>query len=363
MLETIREYASEKLRGAGEEQRIRDCHVEFFLKLAEELEPRLERAEQQVWLDQLEAELDNVRAAIDWALAGGQTVTALRIVGALRRFWLIRNHDTEGIERVKAILSRPDATQPTSARLKTLNTYCFLLWAQGKLMEVQSFIEEAILLGIKLEDSWNTAFAFLWAGISAAEQGDHWRARMYLQQSRVEWHDAGDVTYEAVSLIFLGENAMFHRDFVQAKELFTAALQRFREVKDYSFLGMVLRRLGQVAIVQGEPSMAVSLIREGLVYNWNIRDYRGTCACLAALADVSAAQGRIERAARLFGVVEAILEFTQIPLLPFDQQEYERNGDWLRFQLEGAIFSKPWSEGRAMELEQAITFALEEVKV
>jgi non-specific serine/threonine protein kinase len=360
MLETIREYAFNKLRDAGEEENVRNCHLAYFVKLVEELEPKLERAEQQVWLDRLEFELDNLRSAIDWALASLQTIAALREVAGLRRFWLIRNHDSEGMERLRTILSRSEAAQPTSARLKALNTYFFLLWAHGKLIDVQALIEEALALGVKLEDSWNTAFTFLWAGVSAAERGDYFNAQLYLRQSRAEWHDAGDATYEAISLVFLGENAMLHNHFALARELFEVALQRFREVKDYPFLGIVLRRLGQLAVSQGDLSLAASLIREALVCNWNIRDYRGTGACFAALADVSATQGRIERAARLFGVVESILAFTQIPLLPFDQQEYERNGDRLRFQLDGAIFSKPWSEGRAMKLEHAVSFALEE---
>src|SRR6266540_1252890 len=92
MLETIREYAREKLREVEEEERVRNSHLEFFVKLVEEYEPKLERAEQQVWLDRLETELDNVRTAIDWALASQQTVAVLRVVGGLRRFWLIRNH-------------------------------------------------------------------------------------------------------------------------------------------------------------------------------------------------------------------------------------------------------------------------------
>jgi len=359
MLETIREYAREKLREVEEEERVRNSHLEFFVKLVEEYEPKLERAEQQVWLDRLETELDNVRTAIDWALASQQTVAALRVVGGLRRFWLIRNHDSEGIERVKTLLGRSDTMQPTSARLKALNTYFFMLWAHGKLMEVQSLIEEALALGVKLEDTWNTAFAFLWAGVSAAEQGDYLQAQSYLKQSRAEWQDSGDITAEAMSLVFLGEIAISQNDSDRAESLFEAALQRFREAKDYPFLGMTLRRLGQLAMNEGDLLNATVFVREGLGYNWNIHDYRGAGACLAALAAVSTAQGQIENAAQLFGVVEAILEFTHIPLLPFDQQQYEHNLSQLHNQLDEKRFSKFWAEGKAMKIEEAIPYALE----
>lgn len=362
LLETIRQYALEKLAGIGEAAAIHSQHLEFFINLVEKAEPELERAAQGAWLDRLETELDNMRSAIDWALTSLQTISALRMVAGLRRFWLIRNHDAEGIERVRILLSLPDAMEPTSARLKGLNTYFFMLWAHGKLTGVQPLIEEALALGVKLEDRWNTAFAFLWAGVSAVEQGDYLHARYYLEQSRKEWKDSGDTIAVAMSLAFLGEIAIIQNDSALAEDLFETALQQFKQVQDYPFLGMMLRRLGQLAMYQGDLLKAAAFIREGLVYNWNIHDYRGTGACLAALAAVSAIQGQTERAAQLSGIVEAMLEFSHIPLLPFDQQQYERNVSWLHRQFDEKSLSKFWAQGKAMTMGQAIEFALKETK-
>jgi len=264
---------------------------------------------------------------------------------------------------MKTILSRPDASLPTSARLKAMNAYFFMLWPQGKLMEVRPLIEEALELGIKLEDRWNMAFTFVWAGMMAAGEGDYARVTSYLQQSHEKWQESGDETYKAMSLVFLGDIYMFQHEYNHAEALYEEANPRFREVRDYPVLALILRRLGQLALKKGELNRATALIRESLIHNWNVHDYRGTGACLAALAAVSMAQKKPGRATKLFGAVDAVLQSAQIPLLPFDQQEYERNMSQLRGQLDGSVFEKAWSNGRVTPLEQTIEFALKETKV
>ena len=362
LLETIRQYAQEKLNEADAVE-VRNRHLEFYVKLAEDVEDQLELVNQGAWLDQLEVEIDNVRAAIDWAMASVQIVLALRLVGALRRFWVIRNHDAEGRERIKAILDHPDAMQPTSARLKTLNTYFFMLWPNGKLNEAESLIEEAIKLGASLGDRRQEAFTLLWAGVSATEKGDYSRARFNLEQSCEKWEDYGRNADLAISLVFLGEIAMFEGDPIRAERFFETAISPFREVKDYPFVGMVIRRLGQLALKKGQLHQAITLIRESLVYNWEIHDYRGIGACLAAFAAVSMEQRQYEHAANLFGVVNAFFQSTHIPLLPFDQYEYERNVNQLRAQLDKAVFEKAWSSGLAMPWQRAVESSLKEAEV
>jgi hypothetical protein len=111
---------------------------------------------------------------------------------------------------------------------------------------------------------------------------------------------------------------------------------------------------------QGDLAKATTLIKQSLQHNWAVHDYRGTGASLAALAALSLVQGETERAIKLLGVVDAVLEFIRTPLLSFDQQEYEHNVSQLRTQFDGVVFEKAWSNGRAMPLEQAVEFALKE---
>jgi non-specific serine/threonine protein kinase len=304
-------------------------------------------------------EIDNIRAATDWASASNQIILALRMVGSLRRFWVIRSHDAEGLERTKTILEHPDALQPTMARLKAMNAYFFLLWPHSKINQTQVLIEEAIELGAELGDQREEAFALLWAGVSATEQGNYPRARLNLEQSREKWQDTSLGVELALSQFFLGEIAMFEGDTARAESLFETAILPVKEVKDYPFLGLGARRLGQIALKKGQFEKAFTLISESLDYNWKVRDYRGTGACLAVFAAVSMEKKKYTRAAQLFGAVDAVLESTHIPLLPFDQYEYELNRSQLRGQLEEKTYVKFWDKGKGMTIEEAISFALE----
>jgi hypothetical protein len=127
-------------------------------------------------------------------------------------------------------------------------------------------------------------------------------------------------------------------------------------------LAIPLRRLGQLAMFEGDLSKAEALITESLVSNWSVRDYRGVGACVAALGELTLQQGKPELSARLFGVVEGVLEFIKTTLLPFDQQRYERKVRELREQFESTALTEAWAEGRALPLEQAVEYALATLK-
>jgi non-specific serine/threonine protein kinase len=358
MLETIREYAREKLREAGEESMLRSRHLEFFLNMVEDVGPKLEGPEQKILLDQLETEIDNLRAGMDWTLEKKEVITALRFAGAFPRFWFIRAHHNEGVERLKMILDHPEAQQPTPERLRALNAYLFMLWPAGQLTEMQPRGEEALALGIELGDRWNSGFALLWLGISATAQGDYARARSYLEQSLEIWQGVKEKTYAAWSYVFRGEVAMLQGDTSDAQEFYVQSLPLLREAQDYPFLAIPLRRLGQLAMFQGDLQKAAAFIKESLQHNWKVHDFRGTGACLAALADLSLAQGKTERAIKMLAVADAILEFIRTPFLAFDQQRYEENVRKLRDEIDPRTFTKAWTEGHAMSFEQAVKFAL-----
>jgi predicted ATPase/DNA-binding SARP family transcriptional activator len=358
MLETIREYARERLREAGEEDLLRSRHLEFFLNMVEEVGPKLEGPEQKLLLDRLETEIDNLRAGMDWALENKEIITALRFAGAFPRFWFIRAHHNEGVERLRTILDRPDAMQPTPARLKALNAYLFMLWPSGQLAEIKPRGEEALALGIQLGDRWNSGFALLWLGVGATVQGDFPLARSYLEQSLEIWRELEEKTYAAWSYVFRGEVALLQGDTLDAQELYLQSLPLLRKAQDYPFLAIPLRRLGQLAMSQGDLPKATAFIKESLQHNWKVHDYRGTGASLAALAALSLAQGETERAIKLLGAADALLEFIRTPFLAFDQQQYEDNVGQLRDQIDRPTFMKAWTEGRAMPLEEAVEFAL-----
>lgn len=358
MLETISEYAREKLRQAGEADILRIRHLEFFLNLVEEIEPKLEGDMQKVWLDRLEAEIDNLRAGLDWALANEDIDVAARFAGALPRFWRVRGvYHMEGFERLKMILDRSDVMRPSAARLKALNAYLSLLWPWGRVTEIQSRGEEALELSMQLGDRRNSAFALLWLGMGATAQGDYPLARSYLEQSLEIWQGLEERTRVAWPFFFLGEVGMLQGDISRAQECYLQAARFWGEVQDHAVLAMPLRRLGQLAMSQGDLLKASAFIKESLQHNWKVQDSRGISMCLAALAALSLSQGESERAVKLLGVVDAVIELTT-SLTPFDQQQYEHNVSKLRDQIDRPTFIQAWMEGRGMTLEQAVELAL-----
>jgi tetratricopeptide (TPR) repeat protein len=299
-----------------------------------------------------------LRTSLDWALEHEEIDPALRLAGALRRFWFIRAHHNEGVERLKTILDHPKAMQPSQARLKALNAYFFMLWPT--LADMQPRGEEALALSIQLGDRWNSAFALLWLGVGATAQGDYSLARSYLEQSLEIWRQLKEKTYVAWPFVYLGEVALLQDDKPRAQELYLQAVPSLREAQDYPFLAIPLRRLGQLAMSQNDLPNAAALIKESLQLNWAVHDYRGVGACLVALASLSLVQGNNERAIKLMGVVDTVLEFIRTPFLAFDQKQYEHNISQIRDQLERPTFAKAWAQGRAMTLEQAVEFALKE---
>jgi non-specific serine/threonine protein kinase len=360
MLETIRQYTNEKLRETEENNRVGYRHLEFFVNLVEEIEASAEYPDQRY--ARLESELENLRLALDQALESHEIIAALQLfsaLGELRRFWITRNHYHEGVARLKTILAHPHATQSMSARLKALNMYFHMLWQSGELMDVQALMEEALALSMQLDDRRDIAFTLCYFGLSGIANGDYPLARSYLEQSLEIWQELQDLKFMGWSYGFLGEVAMFQDDTERAQTLYDQAILFLNKAKDYIFLALPIRRLGQLEILRGHLPKAKTFISESLQNNWAMRDYRGVGACLAIMGALSTAQSQENRAARLFGAVEVVLEFIQVPLFPFDQQQYERNVNKLRVTLNAPAFARSWMEGRMMTTEQAVAYALD----
>lgn len=359
MLETIRQYANEKLVEAEQDYSAHLRHLDFYLAIAEECERNSFSPEQSVFLDRLEAEIDNLRAAVDWALKNHQVIAALRLVSSMQRFWFMRAYPNEGLERLKLVLGLPEASQSSPERLKGLNAYLLLLWPSGRLSEFQPLIDEALELSATFGDRWNSAFALIWQGVSTSSKGDYALARSQLELSLAMYEDLNDRTYSGWVLAFLGEVASLQGDVARAQACYEQALPKLEGTKDIPFLAIPLRRLGQLALSQNKLVRAKAFLERSLADNWRLHDYRGVGACLAALGALSMAQGETLRAIVLFGAVATILETVGALLLPFDQQQYDRNLAAARAQADPATFEAALADGHAMSLEQAVAYALE----
>jgi predicted ATPase len=366
MLETIRQYALEKLVEVGEASFIRDQHLDFYLSLAEKSEAHIFGHESAIWINRLDRELDNIRAAMEWATNSGKAVAALRMAGSLVYFyyaWSARgNLLSEWQHRIQLALSRPEGTERTLARAKALNGLGFMYWADIYPTNRRLELEEALDIARELGDQWNTATALRYLGLLASMQGNYVEARSFLEQSLEIWRMMGPEGKVGLSwtLAFLGDVALNQNLSNEAASIYQESVAILREIADKNFLAYSVRRLGLLAWRERDFERATLLCQESLRLNRELGDLRGVIACVAGFADIAVAQGKFARAAQIMGVVETQLASMGMRLLPVDKMEYERNLAVLRAKLDEKTLSRFWTKGKGLSLDDAIVFALEE---
>lgn len=362
LLETIRQYALERLIERGETPAIRMRHLEYYLVLAEESEPYIYGSETAAWFRRLDKEIDNIRAAIEWSTSAGRADAALRILGALVYFWFAHGLvASEWHERVQQALARQEGKKRTIARAKALNGIGFMYWADIYPIDRRPELEEALSIAQELGDPWNTATALRNLGLIENIKGNYAHARGFLEESLTIWREMGrgESTEGARSLLFLGDLALNSDQAEQARILFEEAAGILKQVRDANFLAYILRRQAQLDWHEGHFQSATSLCEESLRLNQAVGDPRGVIACLAGFAAIAVARDEYDRAVQLMGAVESQLASVGIRLLYVDKMEYDRNLARLNANMEAKALAKHWEKGRALTLEQAIDFALQ----
>ena len=366
LLETIRQYALEKLAGSGEARATRDEHLEFFVRLAEQAEPNMFGRESPRWFRRLDRELDNIRTALEWATNSGKANVALNVAGSLVYFWFAHGlGGSEWHDRVQQALLRPEGKTPSLARAKALNGLGFMYWADVYPTDRRPELDEALRIGRELGDARTTATALRNLGLLENINGNYTKARMFLEQSLEIWREIGPSgkTGSTWTLIFLGDVALNHSHPEWARSLYEETVQILKELGDLNFLAYSVRRLAQLYWQEGHNYQAISQLQESLNLNREVADPRGIIACLAGFAAVALRQEQYQRAVQLMGAVESQLAALSIRLLYMDKLEYERNLTLLGSTMDQETFAKFWGQGKGMTLEETIAFALEEIRI
>ena len=359
MLETIRQYASEKLFDANEGDKVHERHLRFFLDMTNESKQELEKGNQTV-LENFESERGNLRAAIEWSQSGESADAGLELAAALLWYWALRGYLSEGIERLRSSLALSQTQARSQVRAKALNALGNLLSRQANFSEAKRILDEALVAGLALDDKWNIAKSYDSLGYIAAYQGNFDEANSYNGQSLEISRELGDNLGIIDSLEIIAETTLIRGDYPQALTIFEEELELARNVNHINNISYVVRRLGQIKLFQGELRPAINLFQESLSLNWQVGDKQAVAACLAAFGSVAMIRADMHRAAQLFGASEALSESIYSTLLPYDHDQYTRTVVALHNQLDKATFNSAWAAGRAMSMEQAIAFALEE---
>jgi len=299
MLETIREYALERLSAGEGVEPMRRRHAGHYVALAEKAEPELTGAQQREWLDCLEAEHDNLRAALSWALEQSAAEAAARLASSLWRFWYVRGYLSEGRRWLEQALTTGSAL-PAPLRAKALNGAGALAWAQGDYTSATALLKESLDAYRSLGDRRGTAGALNGLGVVAMAQGEYARAEAYYEESLALQREIGDRRGIAGALNNLGQIALTHYDYARAVSLYEESLELGRAIGERNVIALALLNWGRVAQVRGDYARSRALLEESLALQRELNDRRGTGLSLANLGTLALHERDFDRAASLY---------------------------------------------------------------
>jgi predicted ATPase len=410
MLEVIREFAVERLEERGEIEEARQRHALYFMALAEESEVPLSGADQIPWLNRLEAEYDNLLAALRWSVLRDPEV-GLRLAGALKHFWWIRGNFSEGRTWLAAALEAyPTPASTLSARESpeiavaqdyrakalygvgalaseqgdfelarlaynecltiaralghrrsiavSLGALGDLAINQGDFARALPLLEESLAIRRELGDKWGIAVMFSSLGLIAHMQGDYATARSYHEESLIIWQELGEKFRIAESLDHLGIVSLAEGDYAKARPLLEESLTIRRQLGHKWGIATSLGHLASLAHVEGDHTLARRLYEESLIIQRDIGNKTGFASVLCELAEVATTTGDATRGAKLLGIVAGLCEGIKVPLDAESRAVYERSLDSAKEQLGDEAFDKACADGRTMPIEEAVDYAL-----
>jgi non-specific serine/threonine protein kinase len=403
-LETLRQYAAERLRETGEETKLRNRQIDWCISFAESTQPALVGPEQAIWLARLEREHDNFRSALSWALANRQDAEPLlRLAGALYPLWWHHDHLTEGRAWLAHALDRDADTTRSSesrrhARVRSLLGAGVLARSQSDYRAADTMLTAAVSLARELDDTAAIADSLFWLGSNAyllgerqrahtaseesltlwrklrnplgmshalgtlafiaGADGDDQKARELLQERMSYAREAGDIRSIAAVSVHLGIVAYQHGDTDNARELLESSYHSFQELDAPAMIAWVLRHLATVSGDQGDVVKAEQLYRESMTLSQRVGATWGMVECLEGLAQLALASAEPERAVRLFGCAAGVRENIGLPLTGRLAARFEGAFARLRASLGARRFEAAWQAGRTLSLNDAVSYVL-----
>jgi predicted ATPase len=393
MLPTIRAYAADRLATIGEAEAVRRAHAAYYLELAERAGREIPGPSQTAWLDRLDAEYGNLRAALEWAVEQPDAELPLRLASILTPFWQVRGYLREGYDWIERALAKGASADPAvrAAALFGLGRLAFDL---GDYARAREWFEASLTLRRRLGNRRDVAESLTNLGFAVAAQGDTGRARSLQEEARAIWSELGERRGVATSLYrlgdlirdegdFAGARALYHeslanlselKDVIQTAYLYCAlgitdrlegdgvaaarsarqGLALFRQVGDKMGIANALLELGHAFRLRGDDRRAERSYAEALSLVRELESQPGMVEGLEAMAGVAAARGRAPHAARLCGAATAWRKLLAHPFVPAaDRVPQER----LAGELEQAA-GEAFAAGRSLTLEQAVAEAL-----
>jgi predicted ATPase len=356
MLETIREFAAERLAASGDADEIELGHAGWFLSLAEEAEPHLFSTSAGRWLDRLEGELDNIRTALSTLETSGETERVLRLAGSLAEFWSVKGHLTEGRRRIERALEAD--RRPTAARAKALNGAADLAHGSGDDAAARVRAEEGLALNRTLGDTWGTADSLLLLGINSIHTGGLAKAEEFIEQSLLLYRQLGDERNALEATRFLAWAYYELGDLARARMLTEDNLRRARALGDKQIEGRSLVSLAGDAIDEGRGKEAGRLLKDAYRVNRELGDDYFAPFIVCRLANALAVEGRADPAARVLSSGRALLEEIGAAEGWTAKRNEETRATALS-ELGETAFAEAWERGRTLTADEAVALAFD----
>ena len=359
MLEPVRQYALEKLEESREAGMVGRSHAAFFLALAERAYPEVLGERQVEWLERLEQEYDNLRAAMSWALDADDGATGVRMGWTLWYFWWARSYHREGRRWMEEVLK---CALPPALRGRALVVAGTLAYGHGDYERCERYSEEGLELSRQVGDELGAAWAQVGLGLSAMSGSDYEAATAHFQEALRSFRQLDESYGVAHVTNFLGMVALMRGDEGQATPMFEEGLAVARRIGDRSSTYIALYNLAFVALSRSDYDGAAPLLEEGVTLSEQMGDRANVAYCLEGLAVVANARGAAERSGRLIGAAERLHEAVGVPVYVYYEPHrsmYERTVAAVGSRLGGEVFEEARERGREMTFEQAVAYALE----
>jgi predicted ATPase/class 3 adenylate cyclase len=407
LLETIRQYARDKLLEAGEAEELRNLHLEYHARLTETAEEELYSTMALKWVNRLEADYDNIRAAFEWGMEK-DVFAALRMGGALPFFWFRRGYEAEALPMLREALERAkqiplgngeEARARSRIIAKAWQGISFLAFSQGDVPAASAAAQECARMARQLNDVPLLAFVLTFEAESKMMSGhfdkveeivkevqslvkdsndpfalgmasgmigtrmmlmggDEEKARALVDQALQALKNEKNIFGHTILLFGMAMGARYRGRFEEARKQFVPLLQIFQDMGDFHRANMVQSEMAHMERAEGKLTSAGAIYRETILV-WKRLGHRAAVANqLECYAFIAKAQEQPERAVHLLGAAEALREMIQIDMSQLERVEYEREVADLKKNMSEADFNAAWEKGRSMTLDEAVELAL-----
>ncbi len=351
MLRVVREYALESLEASDEAETMRRRHAEYFLAIGEEAEPHLQAVRGAEWLDRLTAEHENLRAALTWSLEKSP-VEAARLAGAIRNFWAVRCHFTEGRKWLQAAIERGGPGIPGVVRFKILNGLGAQTRMQGDYAAARKVYEQGLSEGKTANDVRQIAHSNRGLGLVSFHQGDFGAARRFTEDGLASFRELGDDFGVALTLNSLGDLERAEGNTAAARRLLEESLEICQRTGNKAASGSTIASLGALSFEEGNFAAAYSYFADSLANAYELEDTSIVTISLDGFAALAAKRDKPALAARLAGAAQYLREKIAYEMEPIDRRFRDDYLAELKAAIDETAFSEFYEQGLQLNPDQ-----------